>query len=116
MSEENQAQTYSDKPDAELSVSAMFAAIKVIESKYVLPDTVIICNGEIGKVIRYEEVIQSLQQKLAAAERERDECKKLLKRLEWVNLGHGPLCPICGVYKHTGQGHAPDCEMARLIR
>ena len=66
------------------------------------------CLDDADEIVRLNCVISQLKQKLAESE-------KVLKRLEWLQaMRDAWFCPICKNSKD--EGHAPDCEMARLIK
>lgn len=42
--------------------------------------------------------------------------ERMLRRLEWSAGEDRDLCPVCHGWRDAGRGHAPDCELAALLR
>lgn len=58
---------------------------------------------------------KAMADRLKEVEAEGDALRAMLRKHEWVGLPHlTPFCPCCG--KLQTVGHAPDCELAALLK
>lgn len=60
------------------------------------------------------ELLDIRTKSLIKALAERDEARKVLKGLEWHDVGYyHPSCPVCHTYKPFG--HDTDCKLTKAL-
>ena len=72
------------------------------------------------KVKECDDYYTSWAESMDSLTADRDNLKALLRRVEWMGSDGGATkCPVCGGYGHGWDvlpGHAPDCELKKLLR